>query len=133
MHSIPEGLARDIIARTFREAGVTPETDRFVHLAGDTKNVRLEVAAAGHKFGVAYLTSADLATAGDGLPPRGDGDSLVIATGEGGARILFIFADDYVEDDASGDDRTATAVTAHRRLQRDVRDFLHRAEIKEWP
>ena len=97
MHPIPEDRARELIARTFRDAGVAPETDRFVHVGRGEKNVRLEVAAAGHKFGVAYLTSDDWAKLGDALPPRQTSGSLVVAMGEGGTHILCIFADDYTE------------------------------------
>lgn len=130
---IPEQRARELIGRTFRQAGIATEVDRFVRLGKDDKRVRLEVAAAGRKFGVAYLTSDDWAQAGDALPPRASNDSLVIATGEGGTRILCLFASDYADDDQTGDLRTSTTVAADRRLERDVRDFLHHAEEQSWP
>ena len=130
---IPQERARELIGRTFREAGVATEVDRFVHVGRGEKRVRLEVAAAGRKFGVAYLTSDDWAEAGDALPPRASNDSLVVAMGEGGTRILCLFASDYADDDQTGDLRTSTTVAADRRLERDVRDFLHHAEQQAWP
>jgi hypothetical protein len=133
LNPIPEPRARDLIGRTFREVGVEAEANRFVHIGGSEKRVRLEIAAAGRKFGVAYLTAQDWADAGDALPPRSTGSSLVVARGEGGTRILCLFAADYAEDDQTGDERTSTTVSADRRLQRDVRDFLHRAEEQSWP
>jgi hypothetical protein len=132
MNPIPESRARALIARTFHEAGVEAEVDRFVHVGRDEKRVRLEVAAAGRKFGVAYLTPEDWAQAGDALPPRSSNNALVVATGEGGTKILCLFASDYAEDDQTGDERMATTIAADRRLERDVRDFLHRAEEQSW-
>jgi hypothetical protein len=133
---IPEPRARDLIGRTFRAAGVPVEANRFVRVGSatsDDKRVRLEIAAAGRKFGVAYLTPEDWAQLGDVLPPRASNGALVVARGEGGTRILCLFASDYADDDQTGDDRTATTVAADRRLERDVRDFLHRAEEQSWP
>jgi hypothetical protein len=130
---IPEPRARELIGRTFRQVGISPEVDRIVRVGKEGKRVRLEIAAAGRKFGVAYLTSADWAEAGDALPPRSKNDSLVVAVGEGGTRILCLFASDYADDDETGDLRTSTTVAADRRLERDVRDFLHHAEAQSWP
>jgi hypothetical protein len=132
MHPIPEDRARQLIARTFREAGIATEVDRLVRVGKDDKDVRLEVAAAGRSFGVAYLTDRDWHEAGDALPPRGANDALVVAIGEGGTKILCLFASDYSEDDSSGDERGASTVAADRRLARDVKDFLHRAETQSW-
>jgi hypothetical protein len=130
LHPIPEDRARQLIARTFREAGLATEVDRVVRVK-DTP-VRLEVAAAGRSFGVAYLTDADWKEAGDALPARGAKDALVLATGEGGTKILCLFAGDYGEDDQSGDERAASTIAADRRLARDVKDFLHHAEEQAW-
>jgi hypothetical protein len=132
LHPIPEDRARQLIARTFRDAGIATEADRLVHVGKDDKQVRLEVAAVGRSFGVAYLTDKDWEQAGDALPARGAKDSLVLATGEGGTKILCLFASDYGEDDQSGDDRAASTIAADRRLARDVKDFLHRAEVQAW-
>jgi len=131
MHPIPEARARMLIARTFQDAGTPPEADRMVTVRD--RRVRLEVAAAGRKFGVAYLTADDWAKAGDALPPRPKSDALVVAVGDGGTRILCLFADDYADDDDTGDDHRSTTIAADRRLERDVRDFLHRAEGQKWP
>ncbi len=130
MHPIPESRARTLIARTFQEAGTAPESDRIVSI--HDRQVRLEVAGAGRRFGVAYLTADDWAKAGDALPPRPANGALVIAVGDGGTRILCLFADDYAQDDDTGDDHRSTTIAADRRLARDVRDFLHRAEVQKW-
>jgi hypothetical protein len=130
---LPEARAQALIGRTFREAGVPAEANRYVRVGREEKRVRLEIAATGRKFGVAYLTSADWAQVGDVLPPKSEKGALVVASGEGGIRILCLFASDYADDDRTGDERTSTTVAADRRLERDVRDFLHRAEEQSWP
>jgi len=131
MHPIPEGRARTLIARTFQDAGTAPEADRLETVR--ERPVRLEVAAAGHTFGVAYLTRDDWSKAGESLPPRPTNGALAIAVGDRGTHILCLFADDYAEDDETGDEHRSTTIAADRRLQRDVRDFLHRAETQRWP
>ena len=59
-------------------------------------------------------------------------NSLAIGTAEAN-RFLVLFADDYTEDDMTGEEHTATTIAADRRLVRDVRDFLHRAKQQGWP
>jgi hypothetical protein len=130
---IPEDRARELIVRTFRDAGMEAETNRFVEVGKDVRRVRLEVAAAGRKFGVAYLTSQDWSEVGDSLPPRSTDGKLVVARAREGTRILCLFAADYGEDDETGETRNATTIAADRRLERDVRDFLHRAQEQSWP
>jgi hypothetical protein len=131
MHPIPENRARDLIARAFTAAGVTPEANRIVKIKD--RQVQLEVAATARRFGVAYLTPDDWAKAGDALPPRPTDGALVIAVGDGGTRILCLFADDYAEDDDTNDEHRTTTIAVNRKLDRDVRDFLHRAEQQQWP
>jgi hypothetical protein len=131
LHPIPETRARDLIAHTFITAGVGPQVDRTVVVK--ERRVQLEVAAAGRRFGVAYLTAQDWAKAGDALPPRPSDGALVVAVGDGGMRILCLFADDYTEDDDTNAEHRATTIAADRKLDRDVRDFLHRAEAQRWP
>jgi hypothetical protein len=131
LHAIPEGRARQLIARTFASAGLAPEVNRAVDVRG--RPVNLDVAAAGHAYGVAYLTPEDWANAGDALPPRPPDGALVVAVGDGATRILCLYADDYGEDDDTNAEHRTTTIAADRRLERDVRDFLHRVEQQRWP
>jgi hypothetical protein len=132
LHPIPEERARELIAKTFREAGVPSEPNRSVEVGREGKTVRMEVAAAGRTFGVAYLTDEDWKQLGDSLPPRTTNGSLLVASGAEGMKILCLFASDYAEDDATGDGHAASTVAADRRLARDVKDFLHHAQEQEW-
>jgi hypothetical protein len=130
LHPIPEDRARQLMARTFEAAGLAPEMNRSVVVRD--RPVLLDVAAAGRKFGVAYLTKQDWERAGEALPPRPSDGSLVIAVGDGGIRILCLYAGDYGEDDDTDEAHRTTTIAADRKLDRDVRDFLHRAEAQRW-
>ena len=46
--------------------------------------------------------------------------------------LLALFARDYKEDDLEGEAHTQTSIAATRELERDVRDFLRRAEMEGW-
>ena len=133
MRPVAEENAAAIIDRTFRTRDVVPERDRVVHLSRE-KQIHLEVAAAEHKFGVAYVTDADAEQLGEVIPhrPRGS-DALVVLRGEQGSRILVLFERDYVQDDGEGEEHTRTTIAAQRKLERDVRDFLHKAKAERWP
>jgi hypothetical protein len=132
LRPIPEKRATELIARVFRDAGLQPETDRYLRVYKHEKRLRLEVAAMGRRFGVAYLTADDWAAFGDALPPHPKDDSLAIGSAEGN-RVLVLFADDYTEDDLAGEDHVATTIAADRRLARDVRDFVQHAQQQGWP
>jgi hypothetical protein len=133
MRPVTEGRAAEVIARVFRENDLQPEPARVVHLMRD-KAIKMEVAAKHHKFGVAYMSDSDAAKLGEALPHRPQGThALVVVQGEQGARVLVLFENDYVEDDAEGDGHTVTTIAADRKLERDVRDFLRRAERQSWP
>jgi len=133
MRPVAQDNAAAIIDRTFRTRDVVPERDRMVHLSRD-KQIRLEVAAADHKFGVAYMSDADAERFGEMIPqrPRGS-DALVVVRGEQGSRILVLFERDYVQDDGEGEEHTRTTIAAQRKIERDVRDFLHKAKAERWP
>lgn len=133
MRPVAEDNAAEIIGRTFRTRDLVPERDRMVHLSR-TKQIRLQIAAAEHRFGVAYLTDAEVAQLGDAVPerPRGS-DALVVLRGEQGTRILVLFERDYVQDDSEGEEHTKTTIAAQRKIERDVRDFLYKAKAERWP
>jgi hypothetical protein len=133
MRPLSEDRAAEIMGHAFRASGFAPERNRTIHLARD-KPIRLEVAAADHKFGVAYVTEADAERLGDAIPERPRGtDSLLVVRGEQGTRILLLFEGDYVEDDLEGESHTTTTIAAERKIERDARDFLYKATHEAWP
>ncbi len=133
---VDELRAQDVIARTFQEEGVNPELNRPVKLSAD-QTVKLEAAAAGHKFGVAYLTREEAKDLG-ALLPRHDrkSDALVVVPGIGDdadAHVLVLWNTDYMQDDLSGEAHSETSIAAERKIARDVRDFLVEAQHEGWP
>lgn len=130
-----EPRAQDVIAKTFQNEGVDPEAGRTFTIASG-KNLKLEVAAAGKKFGVLWLTR-DLARDLASFLPKHDNDegALVVLAGVGPdakAHVLTLWETDYVTDDLAGASHASTEITAERRLERDVRDFLVKAKSESW-
>jgi hypothetical protein len=131
-----EPRAQEVIARTFQAEGVDAEPGRTVTLIA-AHPVKLEVAATGHKYGVIWLTR-DLAHDLAALLPKHDNDegSLVVLDGVGhdaGSHALALWETDYMTDDLEGVSHSSTEITAERKLERDVRDFLVKAKSEQWP
>ena len=127
----------EIIIRAFRNEGVEPAPGGKVALA-EGKSIGLDVQAAGRKFGVAYVTPGERGTLGAALPPRDPsmGDALQLIRGAGDeqdTRILVLHDTEYMYDDQVGTDHESTTITAERKLDRDVRDFVVRALAEKWP
>ena len=131
---VDERRATEVIAGAFSHAGVDPESNRDVKVLGG-KTIHLEVAASGHKYGVAYLTREDQSALGDSLPKRQpDSDALIIIPGdEDGVHVLVLFEGDYKQDDLTGEAHTETNIAAELKLERDVKDFLRKATHDQWP
>lgn len=122
------------MAQTFARAKVDPETNRDVKIFNG-KTIHLEVAAAGHKYGVAYLTREEQAALADVLPKKApDSDALIIVPGdEEGVHVLVLFERDYMQDDLMGEAHENTNIAAELKLERDVKDFLRKATEDQWP
>lgn len=131
---VDERRASEVIAQTFANARLEPEMNRDVKALGG-KSIHLEVAASGHKYGVAYLTREEQAALADALPKRApDSDALIIVPGdEEGVHVLVLFERDYMQDDLMGEAHTQTNIAAELKLARDVKDFLRKATEDQWP
>jgi len=126
-----------LIAEAFEDTGIQPEGPREIQLPTG-KKLRVDVSASGHKWGIAYLTSSDLAhlEPGRDLPPRPTNDDLAVVQGHGpdaGTVVLVLFADEYRADDHLGEERQKSGVVAEKKLQRDVRDFVVQAKARKLP
>jgi hypothetical protein len=102
------------------------------------KRLEVDVGSQGKKYGVAYVALNERMTLGSALPPRDPamGDALQLVRGlgpEADARILVLHDSEYQYDDQLGAERSVTSITAERKLERDVRDFLVRAHAERWP
>jgi hypothetical protein len=137
MRSIDERRAIPIIAQTYQDFGQNPSEGRDIRL-GSGKTIHVDVGTAGRKYGVAYLTTGDLAGLDPkiDLPPHTPGGDLPVVQGAGednDAVILLLFAPDYQYDDLAGEQHESTTITAEKKLARDVRDFLVQARARNLP
>jgi hypothetical protein len=131
MHPVDERRAAEILSRVFREANLEVERDREVTVGGGS--LRVAVAAAGHKYGVAYLSHDALARAFDAIPKRdADSDALVVVDASQGDRVLVLDERDYMTDDLEGETHSATTIAAENKIQRDARDFVVKAVRDQW-
>ncbi len=131
-----EPRAQGVIARTFQAEGVDAEAGRTFAVTA-AKPHKLIVAAAGHKFGVLWLTRDDVHDLATFLPKHeNDEGALVVLDGAGpdsGAHALALYETDYMTDNLAGAAHSETEIAAERRLERDVRDFLLKAKNEQWP
>jgi hypothetical protein len=131
MHPVEERRAVEIIARVFGEAGFDPEANRAVTYEG--KALRVDVAATGKRFGIAYLSRQDQEELGDVLPKHdSDSDALVIVAASDGNRVLLLYEKDYLTDDLEGEAHSATTIAAEKKIQRDARDLIAKAASEKW-
>jgi len=134
---LEESRAIQVIAAAFTAEGEPPSAGKFVELDVN-KLLQLDVQAKEHKFAVAYLTQSERAALGKALPPRDPAmsDALQLVSGAGehaDVRVLVLYDFDYMYDDRLGGLHSASTITAERKLERDVRDFLVRAHAEAWP
>ena len=130
---VDERRASEVISKAFVRGKVDPELNRDVKVFNG-KTIHLEVAAASHKYGIAYLTREQQAALTD-LPKRApDSDALIIIPGdEEGVHVLVLFERDYMQDDLMGEAHENTNIAAELKLERDVKDFLRKATEDQWP
>jgi hypothetical protein len=134
---LDEQRAIRVTIRAFHDQKDAPIPGRQVELATG-KQLQIDVASQGHLYGVAYVTGSERIQLGSALPARdpAKGDALQLVRGTGTdseARILLLYDEDYLYDDHIGSEREETTITAERKLTRDVRDFLVKAQAERWP
>jgi hypothetical protein len=134
---LEERRALEVIVHALRHEHDAPVMGRTVHLV-DGKPLTVDVTAAGHKWGVAYLTGPERHVLGSSVPTPTPGmeDALHIVRGTGSdfdAKILVVHDTNYLYDDQMGTEHEATIATAEAKLERDVRDFAIRAHAERWP
>lgn len=130
-HVLDEGRAASIMAQAFREAGVQPTGPREIQLVTG-KRLRVDVGAAGHAWGVAYLApleANELEPGSDYTPAQGDDYPVIMGYGpDANAVVCLLFAQDYAFDDDASAERTSTSIVAAKRLERDVKGFVVQAQ-----
>jgi hypothetical protein len=127
----------EIILTAFRAERDKGVTGRKITLPGG-KSLEVDVTSAGKAYGVAYVTSGERHELGAAVPAPEPGmeDALHLVRGSGddrNAKVLVLHDTNYLYDDQVGAEREQTIVTAERKLERDVRDFIVRAHAEKWP
>lgn len=133
---LDERRAVEIILSAFRAEHDRGLTGRTVQLPSG-KSLEVDVTGAGRKYGVAYVTANERHALGNAVPMPEPGmeDALHLVHGTGqdsDARILVLHDTNYLYDDQIGEEHEQTVLTAERKLERDVRDFIVRAHAEKW-
>lgn len=134
--ALDERRALEVIADVFRGEHEQPVPGPDLALSVQHR-LHVDVAAAGKRFGVAYVTAAEREALGPALlrdPSKGDALQLVSGIGaDADARICVLYDSDYLYDDQVGEAHEKSTMTAELKLRRDTRDFLviaHREHLK---
>ncbi len=119
---LEERRARAIIEAAIVDSGAQPARPRVVTVSTGA-TLTLDMAIEGGPYGVAYVTRDEQASLAGQLPARNpESDQLRVMRGAN-AIVLVVWEVDY-RFDASAE-HSATAVTAERKLKRDVSDFVN--------
>ncbi|HHH30810.1 MAG TPA: hypothetical protein ENK57_21040 [Polyangiaceae bacterium] len=118
---LEERRARAIIERAIIDNGETPVRPRVVEVSG--KELTEDMAIEGGTYGVAYITREEDKALAGAIPARDpEATELRLVRGAKGEVVLVVWEQNYRFDESS--EHTATAVTAERKLARDVSDFV---------
>lgn len=134
---LDERRAVEIIIGAFRAENDRGVTGRSIGLP-DGKKLEVDVSGAGKRYGVAYVTANERRELGNSVPTPQPGmeDALHLVRGTGDdavAKVLVLHDSSYLYDDQVGEEHETTTLTAERKLERDVRDFVVRAHAEKWP
>jgi len=135
LRPLDEPHAVQIMASIFKDFGLEPVRNRMISFGTGDTQLRLDVAAKGKQFGIAYITWQDADKLGDALPKRRDPDAIIIVHGNGqdaDVHAALLFAADYMQDDLSGEAHTSTSIAARQKLELATRDVLRRAAHEGW-
>jgi len=135
LRPLDEPHAVQIMASIFKDFGLEPVRNRMISFGTGDGQLKLDVAAKGKQFGIAYITWQDADKLGDALPKRRDPDAIIIVHGNGedsDVHAALLFAADYMQDDLSGEAHTATSIAARQKLELATRDILRRAAHEGW-
>jgi hypothetical protein len=136
MHPVHERRAVEIIARVFKEAQLDPTKGPQILITTRGATLEVDVVAAGRKFGIAYQTREQTEAAGNAVPKFDpDSDALVIVDGvdkDAGWHVLLMDDRAYLSDDLEGEEHSATSIAAEKKIERDTRDFVLKAQHEKW-
>jgi hypothetical protein len=135
LRPLDEPHAVQIMAGIFKDFGLEPVRNRMISFGPADGQLKIDVAAKGKQFGIAYITWQDADKLGDALPKRRDPDAIIIVHGNGDdsdVHAALLFAADYMQDDLSGEAHTSTSIAARQKLELATKDILRRAVHEGW-
>ena len=119
---LEERRARAIIEQGLLDSGARPLTPRTLTMADGSLLVE-DMAIEGGTYGIAYITTMEESKMSPALPKRDpESDQLQLVHAGDTAIVLLLWEQNYRFD--AGSEHSATALTAERKLKRDVSDFV---------
>lgn len=124
---LEERRARAIIEQALVDSGARPVKPRSLTMP-DGSLLTEDMAIEGGTYGIAYITTMEESKMSPALPKRDpESDQLQLVRAGDDAIVLLLWEQNYRFD--AGSEHSATALTAERKLKRDVSDFvLHYAQ-----
>lgn len=120
---LEERRARAIIEEAIRQSGLEPTAPQVITLVRKEAQLSEDMRIGEGPYAVAYLTYDEEKKLSGIIPDRDPNDeNLRLEKGNNGEIVLIIWAQNYRFD--QGEEHTATAITAERKLRRDVNDFI---------
>lgn len=120
---LEERRARAIIEEAIRAGGMEPTAPKTIKLKRDGALLSEDMRIGEGPYAVAYVTYDEEKKLHGSIADRDPNDeNLRLEAGADGEIVLIVWAQNYRFDE--GEEHTATAVTAERKLRRDVADFI---------
>lgn len=121
LRSLEERRANSIVGRAVEISGQQPKAGR--RLAIDGGELQEDFLIGDGPYGVAFLTEEELARLGDAIPKHDpNSEQLRLIRPAKDAIVLVLYHHQYRYD--AGDAHTVTVVTAEKKLEKDVIDFI---------
>ncbi len=120
---LEERRARAIIEQAIVSGGMTPTAPQIIKLKRNDARLSEDMRIGEGPYSVAYLTyDEEKKLAGSMAARDPNAQQLRLEPGADGEIVLILWAQNYRFDE--GELHTATAITAERKLRRDVSDFI---------
>jgi hypothetical protein len=120
---LEEARARAIIEDAIRAGGFEPTAPHVIKLRRDGAALSEDMRIDKGPYSVAYLTYDEEHKLAGSIAERDPADDrLRLEQGVEGEVVLILWAQNYRFD--AGEEHSATAITAERKLKRDVSDFI---------
>jgi hypothetical protein len=120
---LEERRARAIIEEAIRAGGMDPTPPHVIKLKRNDAQLSEDMRIGEGPYSIAYLTYDEEKKLAGSIAARDpQAVDLRLEPGADGEIVLILWAQNYRFDE--GEEHTATAITAERKLRRDVADFI---------